>query len=285
MTTVAAGADVPIVWSPGVAYTTPVVTITPVGGSAVVGPTDDGLGIDGTTYSYVWSTTSSTTAGTYTATLSGTVGGTPTSTSSTVYVTAETVYADLADLKTALGITDTTRDTLLSRALSAASRGIDARTGRQAPGFGVDTAATARVYPVRGNVLDDPDGQLLMVDEISTTSGLVVEVGDVTGGWTAVTDYEAEPPNAAVLGVPVTGLRRPLSSWTTRQVRVTALWGWPAVPVQVEQACLLQAGRLYRRKDSPEGVLGSSEWGVVRVSRIDPDVADLLARYLPAGVG
>jgi len=285
MTTVAAGANVPIVWSPGAAYTTPVVTITLVGGSAAVGPTDDGLGINGTTYSYVWSTTSGTTAGTYTATLSGTSGGNPVSTSATVYVTAETVYADLADLKTSLGITDTTRDALLSRALSAASRGIDSRTGRPTPGFGVDAAATARVYTVRGNVVDDPDGQLLLVDEISTASGIVVEVGDATGGWTAVTSYETEPPNAAALGVPIIGLRRPLSSWTTRQVRVTAVWGWPAVPVQVEQACLLQAGRLYKRKDSPEGVLGSAEWGVVRVSRIDPDVADLLAAYLPAGVG
>jgi hypothetical protein len=64
------------------------------------------------------------------------------------------------------------------------------------------------------------------------------------------------------------------------RVRVTARWGWPSVPDGVAQAAALLAARLYRRKDSPEGVLGSSEWGAVRVARFDPDVEGLIAPYI-----
>jgi hypothetical protein len=43
--------------------------------------------------------------------------------------------------------------------------------------------------------------------------------------------------------------------------------------------------RLFRRKDSPEGVTGSAEWGVVRLSRRDPDVWVLIEPYILPGFG
>jgi hypothetical protein len=43
--------------------------------------------------------------------------------------------------------------------------------------------------------------------------------------------------------------------------------------------------RLYKRKDSPEGVLGTAEWGgPVRLSRVDPDVAALLTPFVIPGM-
>jgi hypothetical protein len=51
------------------------------------------------------------------------------------------------------------------------------------------------------------------------------------------------------------------------------------------QATLIQAARLYRRKDSPEGVTGSAEWGVVRLPRIDPDVSALIKDLTLPGIG
>lgn len=43
-------------------------------------------------------------------------------------------------------------------------------------------------------------------------------------------------------------------------------------------AALMLAGRLYKRKASPEGVAGFGDLGVVRVLADDPDVSLLLAR-------
>lgn len=51
----------------------------------------------------------------------------------------------------------------------------------------------------------------------------------------------------------------------------------------IELAMLMQAGRLYRRRSSPEGVAGFGEFGAVRVSRIDADIEALLAPYLRVG--
>jgi len=188
-------------------------------------------------------------------------------------------YATLAELKAARRITDTADDAALQQALTAASRAIDRRCGRV---FGLDADASARVFRPWGRVVSDPDGERLMVDDIGNATGLVVEVGDGTT-WTAVTDYELLPDNAAARGEPVTGLLRPYGTWGCQRVRVTARWGWPAVPDEIRQAALLLANRLYLRKDSPEGIAGSSEWGVIRLSRWDPDVESLVGPYVLPG--
>lgn len=54
-----------------------------------------------------------------------------------------------------------------------------------------------------------------------------------------------------------------------------------AAPVEISptlfMAVLLQTNRWYRRKDTPDGVMGSSEFeGMVRVSGIDPDIEAML---------
>ncbi|KJS60694.1 hypothetical protein VM95_19760 [Streptomyces rubellomurinus] len=178
---------------------------------------------------------------------------------------------------------DTTRDSLLAKALSAAARSIDASCGRR---FYLDAAATARTYNPNGRVLAADGGERLIVDDLGDTAGLLVEAG--TGGvWTAITGYETGPDNALVRGRPVTALVMPAGTWGSgsTRVRVTARWGWPAVPDDVVQATLIQAARLFRRKDSPEGVTGSAEWGVVRLSRRDPDVWALIEHYILPGFG
>lgn len=48
---------------------------------------------------------------------------------------------------------------------------------------------------------------------------------------------------------------------------------WPA---NVEEAVLLQAARLYKRRNSPEGVTGFGDLGVVRITALDPDIDQLL---------
>jgi hypothetical protein len=190
-------------------------------------------------------------------------------------------YSDRATLKLALGITDGARDALLDKALTAASRAIDRQTGRR---FWLDSSASARVFSPHGRVVRDDRGELFLIDDLGAADALVVEVG-TPGSWTAVTDYETWPDNALTKGEPITGLLLPTGFWGTdrTRVRVTERWGWPAIPDEIEQAARLQAGRLYRRKDSPEGVAGSAEWGLIRVPRLDPDVLALIEPYTLPG--
>ncbi len=192
-------------------------------------------------------------------------------------------YVDLGTLKLALGVTDTSRDALLTSAIAAASRAIDGKTGRR---FYLDSVASARVYNPCERVACGPSGDLLLIDDIGALSGLVVETGSGSS-WTAVTGYETSPDNALTQGKPITGLLLTVGTWGTglTRVRVTAKWGWPAVPDEVAQAAQLQAARLYRRKDSPEGVAGSAEWGLVRVPHLDPDVRAMIDPYVLPGFG
>lgn len=199
-----------------------------------------------------------------------------------------TEYATLADLKAQLGVEagDTTRDALLDKALKSASRGIDRATGRR---FWLDGSPTVRTYRLHQRVVREEDGDVLLVDDIGDTTGMVVESASTGGGsFTAITgSYETTPDNALADGNPITGLLRANSIWGTAftRIRVTAKFGWPAVPDDIASACLIQATRLYKRKDSPEGIIGSAEWGVRNLSRRDPDVWALIEPYILPGFG
>jgi hypothetical protein len=196
-----------------------------------------------------------------------------------------TEYAELATLRKMLNLEedDTTRDDLLGQALTTASRSIDKTCGRR---FWLDPAPVARTYRLRGRIVSEQDGDVLLVDDLGSEAGLTVETG-TSGNWSAVTGYETVPDNALADGRPITALLRVGGSWgsASGRVRVTGQFGWPTVPDDIEMATLLQASRLYKRKDSPEGVTGSAEWGVVRLSRRDPDVWNLIEQYVLPGFG
>jgi hypothetical protein len=193
-----------------------------------------------------------------------------------------TDYAVLATVKDALGkLTTDDRDDLISAAITAASRLIDARTGRR---FYLDATASARTFRIQGRTYCDGRAYNLLVDDIGSASGLIVETGSVfSTSWTATTSYAVGPDNALAKGRPVTSLLS-LVGWGYESVRVTAKWGWPTVPDEVAQATQLLAARLYRRKDSPQGVIASGDWGSVRVSRVDPDVEALIAHLILPGL-
>lgn len=194
-------------------------------------------------------------------------------------------YATLAELKATLRITDMTDDTLLENAIESSSRLIDGYSSRQ---FWTSGTATSRIY----NATDDFQ---LMMDDVSGTAGFVLKSSsmanqtyDVT--W-AATDFQIEPLNGVLDGQywPFDRVRacgRYLfptinTSFTLAAlVQVTATWGWASVPSPIKQATLLQAARIYRRYDSPLGVAGFGDFGVVRVSRfLDPDVQQLVEPY------
>lgn len=171
---------------------------------------------------------------------------------------------------------DSEDNTLVDIALAGAVKWIHETTGRQ---FTLDAEPSARTYRGSGRTWWTNDGlHALVVNDIGSMAGLVIEVGSTASGWSTVSGVDTSPDNALADGRPITALLRSVG-WPcggAQRVRVTARWGWPAVPDDVVQACLIQAARLYRRKDSPEGVMGSTEWGVVRVTRVDPDAKALL---------
>jgi hypothetical protein len=187
-------------------------------------------------------------------------------------------YATLADVKLALRIptADTTDDTEIQQKLTAASRRIDRDTGRR---FWQDSVTSQRVYrPVHY--------ELLTVDDISTATGLIVELG-AGSYWTTLDSslWELLPQNAFADGKPAETIVRVAGCWPLwgiQRVRVTAKWGWPAIPDEIKAATILLTARLWRRKDSPEGVAGFGDSGVIRVGRYDPDYDSLIGPYIRA---
>jgi hypothetical protein len=191
-----------------------------------------------------------------------------------------------SDLKTHLNIGDAVDDTTIATAASAANDAVVHWCGRDFTDAG---SATARVFhPLNGRAVD--------VDDFSTTTGLVVAT-DTTGDGTYddtwdSDDFELDPANGLRHGqtFPFTRIRAvegrmfPVVHRRRFSVEVTARWGWADVPGPVTQATLIKAARLFRRKDSPEGVAGFGDFGVVRVStRDDPDVIMLLGDYVRGG--
>lgn len=193
-------------------------------------------------------------------------------------------YCSTDDVRKQLGDDDTRLDqALLDRAVNAASRAVDRHCHRR---FWQDTEAQQRLYRA-------DDDQMVWTDDISTVEGLVVETDDTGRGvfaatWDRDVDYQLEPLNADADG-PTPGAWWQLSAVGTRMwpvydrrvgVRVTARFGWAAVPDEVVEATLLKATALFRRKDAPFGVAGFGEMGVVRITRSDVDVLELLAHYV-----
>lgn len=197
-------------------------------------------------------------------------------------------YCDLDDLKAWLKLDDAIDDSVLETVIGAASRGIDEYCGRR---FWMDSSATARdYYPPVGS---------LRVDDFVVASGETVKVdtsGDGTFGttWTSGTNYLIQPVNRERNGTTpwpceelslLAGSSFPFSTTGRPAVRVTATWGWASVPDPVRQACLIKSARLFRRMQTPEGIAGGSEFGVIRISnKEDPDVCMLLAGFRRGGL-
>lgn len=189
------------------------------------------------------------------------------------------MYATLSQLRSAAAIPDTMDDPVLTSALAAAEQAIDGYCGRS---FGTaGTALSTRVYAAQM-------GDVVYIDDCTSIT-LVETDADLDGTWSqtwAAGDWQAEPLNgrAGSLAVPFDRVRAvsdyafPVSHRAA--VRVTATWGWAAVPSVVSQATILTALRYWKRTDTPLGFGGGPDTGLLYVSRqVDGDVANMLAPY------
>jgi hypothetical protein len=202
-------------------------------------------------------------------------------------VSIENGYVTLVQAKAYLQIpaADTVDDSMLEQIVESASRSIDRIAGRY---FYQDATTSARYYRAKSPVS-------LLVDDISTTTAIAVAVTtDGTNYSTAMvydTDFIVEPFNASAFYRPFTmltslGTKYFPYPWNYRPgVRVTARWGWPAVPDDIVEATLILVADLYKRKDSVGGVLGLSEMGAIRMSPLGRDISAMVRAYRREVVG
>lgn len=193
-------------------------------------------------------------------------------------------YATLVQFQAYANMSTITADetTTIEKAIEAASRTIDRIADRR---FYMDTNATARLYRT-------VDFYTLPVDDIATTSGLVVALdatgnGNYTDTLTLNTDYVLDPVTAPQKGRPYTAITMvgtetfPLPISRRPQVQVTARFGWylGVPPDDVVEACLILSADYVKRASSVGGVLGLSELGAIRMSPLGRDISAIVRAY------
>lgn len=195
-------------------------------------------------------------------------------------------YATLTQIKAYMSISDNTDNDLLEDLVESASRSIDRIANRR---FYLDATASARLYRAYSDIF-------VYVDDIGTTSSLVVATDENGNGTYSKTltlnqDYILDPLTASSLGRPFTQLTMvsntetwPIFPGLTQNglrpgVQVTARWGWPSVPDDINMACLILTADLYKRKDAPGGILGLGDLGVVRMSPVGRDITAMVRAY------
>ncbi|MCV7039697.1 phage gp6-like head-tail connector protein [Mycolicibacterium moriokaense] len=170
--------------------------------------------------------------------------------------------------------------TELALACESASRAIDKACNRQ---FGLVSSPEARWYTAEWY----RDRWLITIDDLMTITGLVVELenGD------DITEYKLTPINAAPTGRPWTRIEVSPSSavqpnGTPHGVKVTAKYGWTAVPNAIKQATLIQGARFYDRRENVGGMLTKQHvddveygWAANAGQELDSDVALSLSGY------
>jgi hypothetical protein len=183
-------------------------------------------------------------------------------------------YASLPALKDWIGsysvdVADPERDDYaLSTALIAASRAIDNACNRR---FWLDPEpVTFKVQNRAGQTVFIPDlsSDDFTVEIVRDGHRTAVDAGDIV--W--LRPAEAPYRQFTIDGVPL---------YLTDRVEVTGRFGWPEVPAPIEQACLILAARIFKRKLSPEGITGfaGGDLNPLRVTSRDFDVEALIAPY------
>lgn len=193
-------------------------------------------------------------------------------------------YTTLALIKARLwptGVTpDTSEDTMLENIIMAVSRSIDNYTARR---FWVNSNDETRYYRAQSR-------QRVLPDDIVSVTSLATDAdGDGTyeDTWTTA-DYNLLPVNASLDSIPYNLIEvTPDGDYSfpananRKAVKVVGKFGWSTAPYPVQEACIIQSIRLFRRKDAPFGVTGGGEMGqAVVIAKLDPDVEMLLRPYV-----
>jgi hypothetical protein len=194
-------------------------------------------------------------------------------------------YISRNDLKGYLGVkaAKDMYDDDLDDVIASSTQEVERYCNRQ---FNKASTVSSRDYPA-GN------STLLQVDDFYSVTGLIVALDTADNGTFSTvvssSDYELFPLNGIVdgqTGWPFCRIRfapgvLTLGGYRRRQayVRITALWGWSAIPSPVKQATKIIAAETFQMKDAPFGVAGSDAFGNVLRVRDNKIAVGKLARY------
>lgn len=170
-----------------------------------------------------------------------------------------TTYALLDDVKDALRISDDHDDVVLAGIIESASRAIDQYCDRYFGQTGTTGSPVQRLYRATST-------RQVLVDDLVTLTDVEVDYSGYAETFTSLgaTSVIKQPVNAATLvpAQPYTVLLAKPSAVLPQApgwVRVSGVWGWPAIPQQIRDACVLQTVRLFKSRDVPLGVMGGSD--------------------------
>lgn len=184
-------------------------------------------------------------------------------------------YQTLAEVKTRLGITDSTDDSRLETIIEAVSRAIDDMCGRR-----IYAAAETRYYTA------DKSNLLFVDDLLSVTTLQTDDTGTRIYSTTwAATDYDLMPYNTTPyqwIEIAPNGLNY-FPVGIAKGVKITGSFGFASsTPKAVSEACALASMHLWGRKSAVFGVQGGAGF-VQRVKERmleDEAVASLLESYI-----
>jgi len=170
-------------------------------------------------------------------------------------------YATVAQLKYRLGIpdSDTSKDADLQDKLNSASSDVNLYTGRQ---FGRDEVVSERTFAPGRTGVDTHDFWT------STGLAIVPYLGQTAGTPWTVAGLELFPTDGIWEQQPGWPFWRICYGWSmsafysASKVKVTAKWGWAAVPTPVITATLLLAAMDNKAGDAPFGVAGFGDYAV-----------------------
>ncbi len=181
-------------------------------------------------------------------------------------------YVTLAELRAWIRLSDsvTDSDPKLEACITAAEAFVDAHCGRTFVPTAEDAVAEARIF------------QSDRVDDFSTVSGLIVETSLDRITWqtrTIDTEFWVGPDSTSAFADAFWQINPlPYVDWCGRFIRVTAKWGWPAVPEPVKLSTKIVAHLLVKRSGDPYAVAQIGDMPS-RVRRDDPQVIAALAPY------
>lgn len=192
-----------------------------------------------------------------------------------------TDYINLGDFMSRHGISASTNQLRIVEHITAASRKVDALTFRQyGPHVGVATARYFRPHSCEAVYIND-------AYEIASVAVDDTDTGTYGTAWAAA-DYETDPANGigpdgqpgwpAVMLRAIRSLTFPTGSGR-RAVKVTAKWGWAAIPAAVVEATYLLTNRLYYEVAVPGGVTSPNpDFGIPGVPLTRPYTAEGLLK-------
>lgn len=181
-------------------------------------------------------------------------------------------YATLAEYKSWMAVrglsgsvgTDTSDDAVIESTIEMVSRYIDRWTGRR---FYKDSVDAVRYYTAE-------DSDCVKIDDLSAAPTTVSADYANTRLYTDLTtaEYDLYPDNALLDGFPYTQiLINPTSAihsyfpTTRRGIKITAKFGWPAVPADIKDATLsiCQSVNSNRSGQSSQGKVTVTAAGIV----------------------